>query len=564
MLSHNDQEEERLEATTRALSHDPLFFPKFPHLQNTPLLQIRGILNDSAFYRRFHDHSAYLNFLKKHNLSESHRSFLERIEQLRCHLLGSDIYKGAKESLSLIRNTVSLENKDDIYNGIEEFFETGKMKNFQKISHVNSLLDQLKKSLEDQDNFLEIAQKIFKELASKETEDVCQKRRKSSLKKKSDTGEGIKNAPESGHDTSAAIGGEKFQRHLSGEESSVLSITDAKKAFLSSNFENFSGKEESQKNTETYTVFTKKYDEVIDAKDLASQEERGMLRYQLDLKAEFFKTQISPLALKLYRFLKTQSPNQWQFDEVEGFLNGVRLSQKIIDPTFPYCYRTLAIEDKDSLDTAITLLVDNSGSMRGRPITLAALSADVLAEVLEKCGVSLEILGFTTVTWRGGKSYQDWQASGSPVFPGRLNDIRHLIYKSFSTPWRKARLSMGVMLKEGILKENIDGEALLWAAQRLMRTKARRKILIVISDGAPVDDVTLAENSPGYLENHLRLIIGLLKHHPCIQLFAIGIGHDVGRIYPQSVLIKSAESLGQTLFEKLPQLFKGMRRKKVK
>ena len=560
MLNHNDEQEERLKSTARALSHDPLFFPSLPS-HSSSLLQMRGLLNDDAFYHRFHDHPDYLNFLKRHNPSGALSVFLERIEQLRCHLLGSDIYKGTKESLFLLRQEKSSQDRTGIYNFMETFFETGEIGNFKKMSSIHPLLDRLKKSLKNQNNFLETAQKIFMVLSSLESEGTSKKRKKPILQKGKDTLEEVHSSNES---PLSEMGGEGIKAILSSEESNVLSIDDGKKAFLSPYVEAPSNEEQSRDNRKTYNIFTKKYDEVCDAKDLATREERLVLRHQLDVKAEFFKTQINPLALKLYRFLKAQSPKQWQFDEEEGLLNGARLSQKIINPTFPYCYKTLKIEDTDSLDTAITLLVDNSGSMRGRPITLAALSADVLAEILERCGVSLEVLGFTTVAWKGGRSYQEWQASEKSSDPGRLNDIRHIIYKSFCTPWRRARLSMGVMLKEGILKENIDGEALLWAAQRLMRTKATRKILMVISDGAPVDDVTMAENSPGYLENHLKLVIQILKHHPIIQLFAIGIGHDVGRFYPHSVLIKSAESLGKTLFEELPKLFKGMTREKLK
>ncbi|HQS84925.1 MAG TPA: cobaltochelatase subunit CobT, partial [Alphaproteobacteria bacterium] len=305
---------------------------------------------------------------------------------------------------------------------------------------------------------------------------------------------------------------------------------------------------------EAYKIFTKKYDEIIDASRLTSREEREVLCHELESKSMLFKEQINPLAQKLYRFLKTQSPIQWKFDEEEGYLNGARLSQKIIDPTFRYIYKSMA--PNDSLGTAVTVLVDNSGSMRGRPITLAALSASFLAQTLERCGVKLEVLGFTTIAWQGGKSFQEWTQKGKSPCPGRLNDTRHIIYKSFETPWARARLSLGVMLKEGILKENIDGEALLWAAGRLFKTEERRKILIMISDGASIDDMTLAHNPPGYLEKHLKSVLKTLNHASHLHLFAIGIGHDVTRLYSKAITLKSADFLGKTLFEELPKLFK--------
>lgn len=559
MLSHDNSIEENLKATTRALSHDPLFLPSLP-LSSISFLHLRGILNDAAFRHRFHDHGAYVDFLEKNTFSLELESFLDKVERLRWHLVGSAIYRGARESLDLVRQEKFSLPKCEIYECIEQFFKTEEI----EYEDLYSAFEELKSNLANQGKFLEGARNLFGVLREKKDLHSLQKEKKTIPKKikrkikDTDKEEDENNLNEKEMPPSWMREGKKDTKSLGDDQNKGASLSSGEKDLVA--LENVM--ETSQENINAYTVFTKKYDEVIEATDLASQEERLSLRQALDLKGELFGKQINPLALKLYRFLKTQHPIQWRFNEEEGLLNGARLAQKIIDPTFAYYYKTLRVQREDSLDTSITLLVDNSGSMRGRPITLAALSSDLLARVLERCGVNLEILGFTTVAWKGGRSYQEWLISGQKPHPGRLNDVRHIIYKSFSTPWRKARLAMGVMLKEGILKENIDGEALLWAAQRLMLTSEKRKILIVISDGAPVDDMTLAENSPGYLENHLRAVVRVLGQHPTIQLFAIGIGHDVGRIYPDTVLIKSAETLGKTLFEELPRLLKGV--KKIK
>src|SRR5208283_3139185 len=262
---------------------------------------------------------------------------------------------------------------------------------------------------------------------------------------------------------------------------------------------------------------------------------------------------VSRLANRLQRRLLAKQNRNWTFDLEEGLLDVARLTRVIVDPTAPLSFKQE--EDTEFRDTVVTLLIDNSGSMRGRPIMVAAVCADILARTLERCGVKAEILGFTTRAWKGGASRDDWLKNGKPPSPGRLNDLRHIIYKSADAPWRRARKNLGLMMREGLLKENIDGEALMWAHHRLMARSEQRKILMVISDGAPVDDSTLSVNSGSYLERHLRRVIEDIETRSNVELTAIGIGHDVTRYYKRAVTIVDAEQLGGVMLEKLAELF---------
>jgi cobaltochelatase CobT len=262
---------------------------------------------------------------------------------------------------------------------------------------------------------------------------------------------------------------------------------------------------------------------------------------------------IAKLANRLQRRLLAQQTRAWEFDLEEGILDSARLSRIIADPLLALTYKRE--RDTEFRDTVVTLLIDNSGSMRGRPITVAAMCGDILARTLERCGVKVEILGFTTRAWKGGQSRERWVAAGKPANPGRLNDLRHIIYKAADTPWRRARKNLGLMLREGLLKENIDGEALLWAYRRLLGRPEHRRILMVISDGAPVDDSTLSVNSGNYLERHLRDVIREIESRSLVELVAIGIGHDVTRYYRRAVTIVDAEELGGTMLRKLTELF---------
>ena len=302
-----------------------------------------------------------------------------------------------------------------------------------------------------------------------------------------------------------------------------------------------------------YLVYKTEYDEEIRAEDLAEPQELERLRAYLDQQLEPLKGAVSRLANKLQRRLQAKQNRSWEFDLEEGTLDAGRLARVIANPTTPLSFKVE--KDTEFRDTCVTLLLDNSGSMRGRPISIAAISADVLARTLERCSVKVEILGFTTRAWKGGQSREEWLAEGRPQTPGRLNDLRHIIYKSADAPWRRARPNLGLMMKEGLLKENIDGEALEWAHRRMNARPEARKILMVISDGAPVDDSTLSVNSSNYLEKHLRDVIAMVEKRRQVELLAIGIGHDVTRYYERAVTITDVEQLAGAMTEQLAALF---------
>jgi cobaltochelatase CobT len=303
----------------------------------------------------------------------------------------------------------------------------------------------------------------------------------------------------------------------------------------------------------TYKVFTTAHDEVVAAEELCDAEELTRLRAYLDQQLASLSSVVSRLANKLQRKLMAQQNRSWKFDLEEGMLDVARLTRVIIDPTASLAFKEE--EDTEFRDTVVTILIDNSGSMRGRPIMVAAVCADILARTLERCGVKTEILGFTTRAWKGGTSREDWLKAGKPAQPGRLNDLRHIIYKSADAPWRRARRNLGLMMREGLLKENIDGEALMWAHQRMIGRPESRRILMVISDGAPVDDSTLSVNSGHYLERHLREVITEIQDKSPVQLIAIGIGHDVTRYYRRAVTIVDVEQLAGAIVDQLAELF---------
>jgi cobaltochelatase CobT len=302
-----------------------------------------------------------------------------------------------------------------------------------------------------------------------------------------------------------------------------------------------------------YRAFTSKFDEMVAAEDLCEPEELDRLRSYLDKQLSHLQGVVARLANRLQRRLMAQQSRSWEFDLEEGQLDPGRLARIVIDPMHPLSFK--AEKDTEFRDTVVTLLLDNSGSMRGRPITVAATCADILARTLERCGVKVEILGFTTRAWKGGQARENWLTAGKPANPGRLNDLRHIVYKSADAPWRRARKNLGLMMREGLLKENIDGEALDWAHKRLLGRSEQRKILMMISDGAPVDDSTLSVNPGNYLERHLRSVIEEIETRSPVELIAIGIGHDVTRYYRRAVTIVDAEELGGAMTEKLAELF---------
>jgi cobaltochelatase CobT len=302
-----------------------------------------------------------------------------------------------------------------------------------------------------------------------------------------------------------------------------------------------------------YVVYQANFDEEIRAEELADPQELERLRAYLDQQLEPLKGAVGRLANKLQRRLQAQQNRSWEFDLEEGTLDAGRLARVVASPTTPLSFKVE--KDTEFRDTCVTLLLDNSGSMRGRPISIAAICADVLARTLERCSVKVEILGFTTRAWKGGQSREGWLAEGRPQNPGRLNDLRHIIYKSADAPWRRARPNLGLMMKEGLLKENVDGEALEWAHRRMTARTEARKILMVISDGAPVDDSTLSVNPANYLEKHLRDVIAMVEKRRQVELLAIGIGHDVTRYYERAVTITDVEQLAGAMTEQLAGLF---------
>ncbi len=308
-----------------------------------------------------------------------------------------------------------------------------------------------------------------------------------------------------------------------------------------------------RRNEPTYRAYTTAFDEIVHASDLCDPDELARLRRHLDQQLHYLQGAVGRLANRLQRRLMAKQQRAWDFDLEEGQLDAARLARVIVNPLYSLSYKME--RETDFRDTVVSLLIDNSGSMRGRPVTVAAMCADILARTLERCGVNVEILGFTTVAWKGGQAREKWLSEGKPLNPGRLNDLRHIVYKSADEPWRRARRGLGLMLREGLLKENIDGEALTWAHQRLLARPEQRRILMVISDGAPVDDSTLSVNPGNYLDQHLREVINWIENRSPVELIAIGIGHDVNRYYRRAVTIVDAEQLGGAMMEQLADLF---------
>ena len=302
-----------------------------------------------------------------------------------------------------------------------------------------------------------------------------------------------------------------------------------------------------------YKIFTNEYDEIAEAKDLENENEITRLRKNLDQQLTNLQNIVTKLANKLQRLLLAKQNRSWEFDLEEGMLDSSKLSRVIINPLHALSYKNE--KETEFKDTVVTLLIDNSGSMRGRPISVAAICADILSRTLERCSVKVEILGFTTKNWKGGKSREKWNVNNKPANPGRLNDLRHIIYKSADEPWRQSKKNLGLMLKEGLLKENIDGEALLWAFRRITKRKEERKILMIISDGAPVDDSTLSVNSGDYLEKHLKQTVKWIEDNSNVEILAVGIGHDVTRYYKKAIKIADVQELGDVMINQLTKLF---------
>jgi cobaltochelatase CobT len=425
-------------------------------------------------------------------------------------------------------------------------------------SDMSDLVD----ALEDQAAFGKLARRLIShlELADEEEFEPDQQEQEQEddaeqeTQGESDDGEGESTGGEpSAGDESSEGDGEEMAAAASGESSDADRPDMGGDGDPGGRPEHWPDFPNDGRNEPYYKPFTAAFDEVVHAHDLCDLDELARLRRHLDQQLHYLQGTVGRLANRLQRRLMAKQQRSWDFDLEEGTIDAARLSRVVVNPSHPLSFKME--RETDFRDTVVSLLIDNSGSMRGRPVTVAAMCADILARTLERCGVTVEILGFTTVAWKGGQSRERWLAEGKPLNPGRLNDLRHIVYKSADEPWRRGRRNLGLMLREGLLKENIDGEALLWAHSRLMARPEQRRIMMVISDGAPVDDSTLSVNPGNYLDRHLREVIRWIENRSPVELIAIGIGHDVNRYYKRAVTIVDAEQLGGAMMEQLASLF---------
>ena len=410
----------------------------------------------------------------------------------------------------------------------------------------------LEENLEDKELYLETIKNLLDELNIKFEEEEEQKEESSS----EDDNDEDDAEDDNQDDESQEEQGSSEETPTESETSEEMEFEEEEVEENDENWiENRSKLEElfNIENSHEYKVFCRDFDEVVDAEDLCAQEELKRLRLRLDQLIDPSKNVIAKLANRLQRLLLAQQNRSWEYDKDEGILDTSKLTKIITDPLTPLSFK----QEKDTKfkDTIVTILVDSSGSMRGRSMTTAAISADIIGATLDRCNIKTEILGFTTKHWKGGDSRKLWVECGKPNNPGRLNDLSHIIFKPADLAWRRAKKNLGLMLREGLLKENVDGEALLWACSRLFKRPEQRQILMVISDGAPVDDSTLSTNSTSYLDNHLKLVIKDIENKTDIDLIAIGIGHDVTRYYSKAVTIHRAEELGGVMLEQLTELF---------
>ena len=542
--------------------------------------KIRAETDSEALKRKFSNNNIY----QKNSPSNSSCKLLYNIsEKIRYEVLGTKMLKGISRNLKnnysfkiLNKKKDHIKSKEDVE--IAEAFELYMLKNFMEIK-LDSLSEKtlsywekdfnnsfknhikyLSNNLENQDSynskFSEILQnmEIFdseKNEDEKKTEEENKQDENNSNKNESNESS---KSEESSQDDSLKEGVDGIDDNNEFRLDEQLLDADSE----SDSSENIIQKSKSGISDKDYKIFTTEFDEIAKAETLENKEEIIKLRKNLDQQLTNFQNLITKLANKLQRQLLAKQNRSWDFDLEEGLLDSSKLPRVIIDP-----YNSLSFKKEKDLefkDTVVTLLIDNSGSMRGRPITIAAICADILSRTLERCSVKVEILGFTTKNWKGGKSREDWNKKGKQKFPGRLNDLRHIIYKSADTHWRQSKKNLGLMLKEGLLKENIDGEAITWAFNRLNKRKEERKILMVISDGAPVDDSTLSVNSGDYLEKHLKKIVKFIENNSQIEILAIGIGHDVSRYYQKAIKITDVQELGDVMISQLSGLFENKKK----
>ena len=542
------------------------------------ILNARGESDAQALFIRYHDKKIDQKYAPQGDIA---LNLFNEMEQARCEAIGGIIYPGAAKN---IENNVEKKSK--------KFFENSEPN--KKFPLQDSLTLLIKKKASDlklsensekglkmwedfilnesKSNFIKIIESIanqeeFAKLSRNIIKDLGYGDQLGDDPNKEDNAENDNQKDES-NSTENSDENDNAEQQLPDEvEELVSESTTSDDLSVEEEVNEVESQEESnedennRKITNTffseadpnYKVFTNIYDEEILAENLADEEELTKLRVYLEQQLDQVKGAVSRLANKLQRRLQAQQNRSWKFDLEEGFLDASRLARIITNPTTPLTYKQES--EIDFKDTVVTLLIDNSGSMRGRPISIAAICAEIIASTLERCQVKCEILGFTTRAWKGGKSREDWLSKDRPNNPGRLNDLRHVIYKQADVPLRRAKLNLGLMMKEGLLKENIDGEALEWANKRLSKRSESRKILMVISDGAPVDDSTLSVNSSNYLENHLKNVITMIEKRGLIEVIAIGIGHDVTRYYQNAITITDIEQLAGAMTEQLARLF---------
>ncbi len=543
-----------------------------PNLKNISenLNYIRAEADSLALEVRFHKKNIHEKYLSQNDISNN---IFNAFEKSRIETQGSDKFKGIKSNI-FNKHELDLQNKDISKNHSKEIINAfryvsyseftgkklgGKFNQFKKIiqnqlgSKYTEFFSNLKNNISNQENFADQLQSILKELGYFDyrlKNDDKNNNENENKAKDQDTA----NQDNPSNDQDKGLD-QDFDKDDSTTDSQLSVSSEGEEDMGNDSQENeldYFPKIESLDKLKDYKFYTSKYDEIIKAEDLCDLKELDRLRLSLDQQVFHFKPLIAKIANRLQRKLQAQQNRQWEFNLEEGYLDTARLAKIIINPNHKLSFKKEKnIEFKD---TIVSLLIDNSGSMRGRPITVAALCSDILARTLERCLIKTEILGFTTKAWKGGKSREKWIENGKPSNPGRLNDLRHIIYKSGDAPWRRSRKNLGLLLREGILKENVDGEALSWTFSRLILRQEKRRVLIVISDGAPVDDSTLSVNPGNYLEKNLRETIINIENKTDIDLIAIGIGHDVSRYYKKAVTIMDVDQLGEVLLNELSNI----------
>jgi len=552
------------------------FFPESLNLKEE-YIKLRSDLDSKALKIRFSNKNIYNKNYPENNSSGK---LYEISEKIRCELLGSKMLMGIKKNLeNSYSNKIDqnkLEVEDDL--NISEAFEIYMVNKFFNIKHnmysnkkfhlyekkfkenIDGEIKFLKENLENQEAYNFKFSKILQNLdifenEDGQTEDKEKDERNTQSNGADNEAEDQKKADHSSvDDINTDITAENDLTEFRMDDSLLDSDANENDTQI------ISQKLNVNKSNLEYKIFTTKFDEVSKAEDLEKEEEIIRLRKNLDQQLINFQDLITKLANKLQRQLLAIQNRSWEYDLEEGLLDSSKLTRIIIDPQNSLSFKRE--KEFEFKDTVVTLLIDNSGSMRGRPITIAALCADILSRTLERCNVKVEILGFTTKNWKGGESRERWNTIGKPKNPGRLNDLRHIIYKSADAHWRQSKNNIGLMLKEGLLKENIDGEAILWAFNRLRKRKEERKILMVISDGAPVDDSTLSVNSGDFLEKNLKKVVKTIEDKKDTEILAIGIGHDVSRYYKKAIKITDVQELGDVMISQLSNLFEKKTSKK--